>query len=385
MRMRFSLGSALALAQLLSLAASAALIPVRPGQSIQSAVDRARPGDVVWVLPGLYTGDPALGSVVHVRTSGLTLVGSPRSVIDATGLPVGIRVGERVRVDPGGCPPVTVQGFRLLGFTIRNADFSGSFLLGVENYELANGRYVDNAEYGPFPICSLRGRIAGNYATGHDDAAIYVGDDDGVIVEHNWVDDSTIGVEVENSENAIVRHNVLVGNTAGALVVVLPGLPKPFTRNVRIHSNIIANNNRPNPIPPDDPDALAQLPTGTGILNVGGDQVVIGRNLITGNDSFGVGIVGNPFFAFDPRIEPFVDDNRVRYNLIAHNGAAPDPLRAQTPGADIVFVPDVVVGGSVVLPDPDPTDNCFARNRFGTDFPNGITALFACPEPTPGP
>jgi hypothetical protein len=37
------------------------------------------------------------------------------------------------------------------------------------------------------------------------------------------------------------------------------------------------------------------------------------------------------------------------------------------------------VGGVVLVPDPDPSDNCFARNLFGTDFPAGVTSAFACP------
>jgi parallel beta-helix repeat protein len=274
-----------------------------------------------------------------------------------------------------------VHGFRLHGFTIRDAGFTGAFLVGVEGFELLGSRYLDNDEYGPFPVCSRRGRIAGNFASGHDDAAIYVGDDEGVVVEGNFVTDSTIGVEIENSENAVVRRNALVGNTAGVLVVVLPGLPKPFTEDVAIVGNLVARNNRPNPFAPSDPDPLAQLPVGTGILNVGGDRVHVRGNSVFGNHSFGVGLIGNPFFFFDARIEPFVDGNVVRGNAILANGTAPDPDRPTTPGADIVFVPDVAVGGVVLVPDPDPSDNCFARNLFGTEFPAGVTSAFPCPEP----
>jgi parallel beta-helix repeat protein len=317
---------------------------------------------------------------VQVTQSGLTLRGSRNAVIDASGRPFGVCVGRlHSPIRPEGCPPVTVHGFRLEGFTIRDAGFTGAFLVGVDGFQLLGGRYVDNEEYGPFPVCSTRGRIAGNAASGHDDAAIYVGDDDDVVVEGNFVTDSTIGVEIENSENAVVRRNALVGNTAGVLVVVLPGLPKPFTEDVVIAGNFIARNNRPNPFAPGDPDALAQLPVGTGILNVGGDRVHILGNAILENHSFGVGLIGNPFFFFDARIEPFVDGNVVRDNAILANGSAPDPDRPTTPGADIAFIPDVAVGGVVLVPDPDPSDNCFARNLFGTDFPAGVTSAFPCP------
>lgn len=364
---------------LLTSGAFARTLVVQPGGSIQDAVDAAESGDTVKVMPGVYTGTPGEACVVQVSQSGITLLGSPDAVIDADGHTFGVCVGERVPIGPEGCPAVTVHGFRLEGFTIRDAGFTGAFLVGVDGFELLGGRYFDNDEYGPFPICSTRGRIAGNFASGHDDAAIYVGDDDGVVVEGNFVTDSTIGVEIENSENAVVRSNVLVGNTAGVLVVVLPGLPKPFTQDVTILRNFIARNNRPNPVAPTDPDDLAQLPVGTGILNVGGDRVQIRDNTILENHSFGVGLIGNPFVFFDDRIEPFVDGNVVRANLILANGSAPDPDRPTTPGADIVFIPDVAVGGVVLIPDPDPSDNCFARNAFGTDFPAGVTSAFPCP------
>ncbi len=359
---------------------------LRPGASWCTRAARSRtpstglaPGDTIVVKDGVYTGTAGDDAVVTITTDDLTLIGSRNAVIDASGFEYGIMVGDDGPIGPGGCPPVTVRNFRIKGFTIRDADDTGLRLVGVDGYRITHGAYIDNHEYGPFPICSTNGLIAHNFATGHDDAAIYVGDDDGVVVRHNWVTGSAIGIEIENTINAEVRHNRLWGNTAGILVVVLPGLPMPFTSDVWIHHNVITDNDLPNPIPP-GAGPVGLIPTGTGILNVGGDRVLIEQNRITGNDSFGVALVGNPFFLFDPRIEPFVDDNEVRDNVITDNGASPDPLRATTPGVDIVFVPDVVApgGGPVIISDPDPTDNCFAGNVFGTDFPPGITSLFPC-------
>jgi hypothetical protein len=125
---------------------------------------------------------------------------------------------------------------------------------------------------------------------------------------------------------------------------------------------------------------VALLPVGTGLLNVGGDAVVSENNWITGNDSFGIAAIGNPFFLLDPRIEPFVDDNATRLNVVTGNGANPDPVNALTPGADIVFLPDVLDPGTgaVLVPDPAPEDNCYEKNIFQVDFPPGVVALFPC-------
>ena len=351
------------------------------GGSIQDAVDRAEPGDTIIVKPGIYTGSPGDDAVVTITKDDITIKGSRAAVIDARGFEYGIMVGEDASIGPAGCPAPTVEDFRIKGLTIMNAADTGLRLVGVEGYSISHGVYLDNEEYGPFPLCSTDGVIAHNFASGHKDAAIYVGDDDGVVVAHNTVTRSTIGIEVENSANAVLRHNQLIGNTTGILVVVLPGLPMAFTENIRIEHNAILRNNFPNPVPRGG-DVVGLLPTGTGILNLGGDNVSIAHNLIVGNDSLGLAIIANFFAAADARIEPFVDDNEVRQNTILGNGSRPDPERAITPGADIVFIPDLLdpATGGIVALDPDPRDNCFADNVFESDFPVGIVGLFPCSD-----
>jgi parallel beta-helix repeat protein len=186
---------------------------VKSGESIQAAVDLAVSGDTVLVRAGNYSGPGGL-ALVQVRTSGLSLRATRSAVIDAHGYRYGILVGEDAPIVPEGCPPVTVRGFEISGFTIRNAEHTGLRLEGVAGFALRDGVYLDNDEYGPFPICSSHGLIAGNYAAGHEDAAIYVGDSSHVVVERNSVTTSAIGVEIENSSYAIVRKNQLFGNTA---------------------------------------------------------------------------------------------------------------------------------------------------------------------------
>jgi len=139
----------------------------------------------------------------------------------------------------------------------------------------------------------------------------------------------------------------------------------PLNDDTTIDANVVDHNNMPNPVPADSGDDVGLLPTGTGILNVGGDHVVIAGNSVVGNDSVGVGIVQSPFGPLDPRLEVNPDGNAVRGNRILHNGGNPDPVRATTPGADIVY-------------DGTGTGNCFGPNIFGADFPPGITSLFPC-------
>ena len=117
------------------------------------------------------------------------------------------------------------------------------------------------------------------------------------------------------------------------------------------------------------------------LLNAGGDHVTIERNIVLGNDSFGVATVASPFAPADPRIDPFVDDERVARNVILLNGQRPDPERPGPPGADVVFVPHVVdfASGETLQQDPDFSSDCFGDNRFFTEYPSGVTAGLACP------
>ena len=375
MRTRISIASLVAMVALLGLAGVASPAAALAGRTIvvtttiQAAVDAAQAGDTIQVPPGTYRES------VLVTKSHLTIAGSRAAILDAAGFRVGIRVGSG-SISRGGpaptCPLLAVQGFTLRGLTVKHAGFSGVFLVGVDGYHLTGTRYVDNPVYGPFPVCSHDGLIDFNQVVGGGSAAgpstdtgIYVGDDDQVTVRDNSVTNYVIGVVVENTINAIVRDNLLQGNTAGVYAAVLANHPRPFTDHVVIEHNQVVNNNLPNPVPPDSGDEIGGVPTGVGIVNFGADHVVVRDNRVLGNDSLGVIILQNFLASADQRIEPNPDFGQVRGNVILHNGRHPDPIRAITPGADLVY-------------DGTGTGNCFADNVFATEFPAGITEQFPC-------
>jgi parallel beta-helix repeat protein len=361
-------------------AAHGRTIEVSSGESIQAAVDRAASGDTIAVHPGTYAGDGGL-ALVHVRKSGLRIEGARSAVIDARGYRYGILVGEDGPVGADGCVAVTVRGFALDGLTVRSAEHAGLRLTGVDGFSVRGGAYLENGAYGIRPRCSAHGLVASNFISGHRDAAIQVGDSDHVVVENNAVTESGVGAVVENSSFAVLRHNQIFGNSAGIVVLVRPHLPLPVTDHVRITENAIVQNDLPNPVSADGGDGIGAIPSGAGILNAGGDHVTIERNIILGNDSFGLATVASPFALADPRIDPFPDDQRVEHNVILLNGQSPDRERPTPPGADIVFVPSLVdfASGALLLPDPDSSDDCFGDNRFFTEHPAGVTGGMACP------
>jgi len=325
--------------------------------SIQEAIEAAAPGDTVSVAPGTYTGP-----TVRVTKSDLTLTGSVAATIDATGNQFGITVGSKLEFEEGPtCPAFTVSNFKIRGLTVENADETGIFLFGVDGFEVASGRYVDNGEYGIFPRCSHNGLIAKNSGGGGDDATIYVGVDHGVTVEGNNLSNGELGIELESTNESIVRGNKVTENTAGIFVIVLPGLPKATTEKALIEGNVVQKNNRPNPFPPlcegpETPpgcveeflDDLQLLPSGTGILNVGGYDVTVRNNQVTNNGTVGVGAVQNPFLGNSS--ERMI----VTGNTIQQNGKAVDP-RSKGSG-DIVYLDNPANG------------SCISGNVFKTEF-----------------
>ena len=329
---------------------------VKVTTTIEAAIGAASPGDTIVVPPGTHHE----GNLV-VTQDDLTIRGSKAAVLDASGHSTGFRVGAgSITGDPPVCPDLSVHDFTIKGMTIRDASFTGIFLIGVENFRVTGGRYLDNEEYGVFPRCSRDGLIDHNSGSGGEDATVYVGVDDNITVKNNKLTNGVIGIELENTTNSFVSGNKLTNNVTGILVVVLPGLPTTSTEHAVIERNVIRANNLPNPFPPPPPffDDLQLLPSGSGVLNVGGDDITMRDNVITHNDSFGIGIVENPF-GFGPP-----DDNRVVSNTVLKNAGDPD--------ARAFLSADIAYDGSGV-------GNCFADNVFETDDPPGIVAGFPCP------
>lgn len=356
-------GSAIALAILPGTAQARTIRVAHSGSTaaIQEAVDAASPGDTIVVAPGTYSGP-----TVSVTTSDLTITGSRGAVIDATGDTYGITVGTQLEFEPGpACPAYGVSNFAISGLSVRNAQFTGIFLFAVDGFQVTGGEYLNNGDYGVFARCSRAGLIAQNAGGGGNDATIYVGVDKNVAVEKNNLSAGELGIELENTEDSLVSGNKLSDNTTGIFVIVLPGLPTTSTERALIEGNVVHDNNRPNPFPPvctapgtppgcveEFTDDLQLLPSGTGIINVGGHEVTIRRNVVTNNDTAGIGVVENPF-GFGSS-----NDTVVTRNVIMQNGKSPDP---RTLGS-----------GDVVYLDNPANGSCISDNVFKTsDFPFG--------------
>lgn len=333
--------------------------------SIQATMATAQPGDTVIVPPGLYTG------TVAVTQSQLTIHASRQAVLDATGEMAGLRVGEgEIAPDAQGlpqCPPMALSDFTLRGLTVRNAQQDGISLIGVDAFALIGGAYIGNGQYGMHLSCSRNGAVQSNNVVGHRQKAVFVGNSDTVTVRDNSLSDNDIGIDVENSANIVIIDNRQIsGNTVGILVSAQPDMPRPTTQNITITNNMVNRNNRSLP-EQDRVGIFAALPSCTGILNLGGDNVVIGQNLVLRNHALGIGLLANPFAAPDVRVDPVPDNNQVVDNLSLQNAGTSVEGQCATPMADIVY-------------DSTGTGNCFSNNLTMTVVPANLASGFPCPE-----
>ena len=350
-RIPFILTAAAGLLGVLAATSTASARQIVVTTTIQAAVDAAHPGDTIVVPPGTYREN------VLVTKHDIAIEGHAGAILDGTAL-VG-RTG--ILVAPAGGAS-TVRGFRRSGLRVQNYTENGVLIEHGDHFRVSRGRYVHNGQYGIFARFSHDGVIEGNKVSGSDDTGIYIGQSDDILVEENSSEDCTVGIEVENSSRIKVEENRAIGNSVGILVDVLPGLEVTATTAITVKENILHRNNRPNPVT-DPTDILSLLPSGMGLLNVGGDGMVAENNVATRNNSAGIAVVQLPpdAAALDPRIDPFPDQNEIRHNVALRNGGNPDPklLAAGLQGADLIW-------------DFSGTGDCCAHNIFQTVFPGPL-------------
>jgi len=144
------------------------------------------------------------------------------------------------------------------------------------------------------------------------DAALYVGQSDNVLISGNRVHDNLLGIEVESSRQCDVLTDKLRTTQEHTLVAF----------------NRVHGNNRANTANPDD--LLAVLPAGIGILLVGADTTTVSLNTVKHNGFVGLGVVslclgfalqGQSCTGLD--IEPNPDGNQIVGNVVQGNGTVP--------------------------------------------------------------
>ncbi len=193
------------------LAATAKTITVRPGDSIQAAVDAAKSGDTVKVLSGVYH-EPYMGfSSAAVRiTKPLKLTASGRvRILPSPGQTDGILVEPANPGDPD------IDGIEIKGFTVEGFSNNGIWLAHVNHFNIENNVSINNLENGIWPTLSANGQVKKNVAYGSTDSALWIEASQNVRVINNDLHHSPTGLEVTISKNVTMENNNIHDNTVG--------------------------------------------------------------------------------------------------------------------------------------------------------------------------
>lgn len=170
--------------------------------------------------------------------------------------------------------------------------------------------------YGIYPVNCSEVVVENSYTKGSNDAGIYVGQSNNIVVRNNVAEYNIAGIEIENSNNADVYNNTALRNSAGLLSFDLPNLDQAAGTNTRWFNNESYNNNTTNV----GPGTVGKVPSGTGILILATDDVEIYNNNIYDNKSAAVAITS--FFIMDDGTELDQDGNPTGFNRYEDTEAA---------------------------------------------------------------
>jgi cytochrome c peroxidase len=318
-------------------------VRVGPNESIQQAVDRSGPGDTIEVPYAVYHES------VVMDWSDVTLIGIPNEqgewpVID----------GEGTRSDG-----VIASGnkFEMAFFDVKNYTSNGVLVEGATGVNL-HDMYIENTGvYGVYPVrCTdvLMERIE---ATLMNDAAIYAGKSENVIIRDTVTYGNVIGIELENTVNGEIYNNHTYDNTVGIFVDLLPQLPSKVSLFTKVHDNVVENNNGKNFSKPGATQAL--IPPGTGMLILAADEVEIYNNTITGNKTGGLAVfnLGIGFATSEIDVGPNPEHVYAHDNIYENNGYEADP-----------FVKNMLGRGFDIIWDTKGADNHFDE-MVSSSFP----------------
>lgn len=268
-------------------ASGSTTIVVSPGQSIQAAVNLARPGDTVLVRAGVYRQS------VQIRTDNITLRGSGnslhgtvlipprhkvRSACNAAFGPTGVCILAR-QVGKNGAVIRPVRGDTIQRLYVAGFGENGVFGYGTDRLTVTHVTAVRDGGYGISRFVSTRTLFAHDVAIGNDEAGFYVGDspDAATVVRHNLAEGNTLGIFVRHARGVAVTGNLAIRNCQG--ILVLDDGQRGGAGNAVIEHNATTANNKFCPKNDDTPVNLQ----GGGILLLGATNVLVAHNLVTHN------------------------------------------------------------------------------------------------------
>jgi parallel beta-helix repeat protein len=257
---------------------------VHHGESIQAAINKVPAGTTIVLQPGTYAQTFTLRKDdIRVQGSGPTEDGTilvpPSPLPDnfctkssgGSGVCVVGKLKHGQMVDPANKDTIT-------GILFRGWPSMGVFAFGTTNLSITNNGSDGAGEYGFARFESSGGLIEKNWATGSEEAGIYVGDsaNANAVVEGNDVSDNQLGIFIRHTRKVEVAYNHAQGNCEGVLVLD-DGQPGG-AGNINIHNNVFDANNKFCPAGDENPPLQ-----GGGVLLFGATNSIVAQNQVLNN------------------------------------------------------------------------------------------------------
>ena len=311
----------------------------RDAKTIQGAVDRARPGDLVLVSPGVYHES------VTVATTGIVIRGVDRN---RTILDGDFREENGIKV-------VGADGVAVENLTARDYTENGFYWDGVLGYRGAYLTAYRNGDYGIFAFDSQWGVFEHSYASGSPDSGFYIGQCNpchalitDVVSEFNQ-----LGYSGTNAGgDLLIVRSVFRNNRTGVAPNSLDTEELAPQGHAVIAGNLVETNGSADAAKGDE--QIWDIVYGIGIVVVGGVDDQILRNHLPGNAKAGIVIAPNPGLE---AAELYPATGNVVLGNNVHGTQVADLATALVTPAD---------------------RNCFADNQYGTSAPKNIEQVMPC-------
>jgi plastocyanin len=301
--------------------------------TIQAAVDRAQPGGLVLVSPGVYHED------VLVTTPFLTIRGTSRGGVTLEG---DFKRSNGVHV-------IEADGVVVENMTARHYQANGFYWSSVIGYRGSYLTAYDDGDYGVYAFDSTWGQFDHSYASGHPDSGFYIGQCHPchAVITNVISEDNGLGYSGTNAGGDLqIINSEWRDNMSGITPNTLDSEKLAPQQDVLIAGNYVHDNNNE-----EAPSKPLEYPTiGIGIIVAGGrDNRVVG-NLVEDQQAYGI--------LLSPSLDKNIwlaSGNEVRDNVVRRSGRA-----------------DLALAG------PASERNCFAGNDYRTSLPPAIQNLYGC-------